>query len=218
VTEPRTPLVAASILAANFLHLEAEARRAEAAGADWLHMDIMDGHFVDNISFGPAVVKALAKTTRLPIDVHLMIEQPDRYFNRFAEVAENITVHVEAQHDVAATLEKIREAGCTAGLALNPPTPFDAVIPYLGKIDLLLVMTVNPGFGGQEFITKTVEKVRLALKHRSQNALRFLIEVDGGINEQTSALSRENGAEVLVAGNYLFNSAEMKTAVNSLRR
>src|SRR2546423_4096249 len=174
-------LVAPSILAADFPHLEAEIHRAEEAGADWLHLDIMDGHFVDTISFGPAVVATVRKHTALPLDVHLMIEHPDHYLPRFLEAGANsITVHVEpeAKHDVAKTLATIRAAGCGVGLTLNPATPFEAIAPYLETIDLLLIMTVHPGFGGQAFRPEMMEKVRRAKewrdahrgKHHNQNA------------------------------------------------
>src|SRR5580658_8260573 len=144
-------IVAPSILASDFGDLRGESARAEKASADWLHLDVMDGHFVDNISFGPAVVAAVHKSSSLPIDVHLMIERPDHYYSRFTGDANNITVHVEADHDIGKTLAGIRAAGCTAGLAIRPKTPFDKVLPYLAEIDLLLVMTVEPGFGGQAF-------------------------------------------------------------------
>src|SRR5436190_3345276 len=143
-------LIAPSILAAAFSRLADDVRRVEEAGADWIHCDIMDGHFVDNISFGPGIVATVRKLTTLPLDVHLMIEHPDHYLPRFIEAGANsITVHVEpeAEHDVAKTLAAIREAGCSAGLTLNPATPFDAVAPFLPSIDLLLIMTVHPGFG-----------------------------------------------------------------------
>lgn len=209
-------IVAASILASDFGDLRGEAARAEKAGADWLHLDIMDGHFVDNISFGPAVVAAVHKASSLPIDVHLMIERPDHYFSRFVENAGNITVHVEARHDVSKTLREIRAAGCTAGLALRPKTSFNDVLPHLPEIDLLLVMTVEPGFGGQAFMEEMMEKVRAAAKYREKHGLGFHIEVDGGINAKTAAISTANGANVLVAGTSVFGAPDMAAAVKSL--
>src|SRR4051794_21480728 len=170
---------------------------AEKAGADWLHLDIMDGHFVDNISFGPAVVATVRKLTQLPLDVHLMIEHPDHYAPRFIEAGANsITVHVEpeAEHDVASTLAAIRAAGCRAGLSLNPATPFSAVRPYLPQIDLLLIMTVHPGFGGQAFRNEMMGKVREAKAWNRANESKIHIEVDGGINPETAKLCLENGA------------------------
>jgi ribulose-phosphate 3-epimerase len=210
-------IVAASILASDFGDLRGEARRAEAAGADWLHLDVMDGHFVDNISFGPAVVSAVHKSSSLPVDVHLMIDRPDHYFSRFTDSAKNITVHVEADHNVSKTMRGIREAGCTAGLALRPATPFDSVIPHLGQIDLLLVMTVEPGFGGQPFMRDMMKKVEAAVQYRDEHHLSYQIEVDGGINKETSPLSIRSGANVLVAGTSVFGAKDMAAAVNSLR-
>ena len=210
-------LIAPSILAADFSRLGEEIRRAETAGADWLHLDVMDGCFVDNISFGPMVCDTVKKTTKLPTDVHLMIERPDRYFSRFVENASNITVHVESCHDVAATLKGIAEAGCGVGLSLNPATPFEQVEPFLESIDLLLVMTVVPGFGGQAFMPEMMAKVRAAAEFRARHGLDFRIEVDGGINAKTGQVCVENGADVLVAGTYLFHSPAIAEAVTSLR-
>ena len=209
-------IVAPSILAADFSRLYDEIHRVEAAGADWIHCDIMDGHFVDNISFGPEIVGIVRGLTNLPLDVHLMIEHADHYVPRFVKAGANsITVHVEpeAKHDVATTLRQIQDAGCRTGLTLNPETPFAVVEPFLDKIDLLLIMTVHPGFGGQPFRADQMQKVKRA---RSLND-KIDIEVDGGINARTARLSIENGANVLVAGTSIFHSRDYATAIRELR-
>jgi ribulose-phosphate 3-epimerase len=211
-------IVAPSILAADFSRLADEVRKVEEAGADWIHCDIMDGHFVDNISFGPAIVDLARKQTELPLDVHLMIEHADHYVPRFVKAGANsITVHVEpeAKHDVAKTLQQIRESGCRVGLTLNPATPFEAVEPFLDKIDMLLVMTVHPGFGGQPFRADQMEKVKRA-KAWSDSERRIDIEVDGGINPETARVSIQNGANVLVAGTSIFRAKDYAEAIRNL--
>ncbi len=213
-------LVAPSILAADFGHLAEDLQRVIAAGADWLHLDIMDGQFVDNISFGPAIVKLVRGLTTLPLDVHLMIERADHYVPRFLEAGANsITVHVEpeANHDVTRTLRAIREGGARAGLTLNPATPFSAVEPHLPNVDLLLVMTVHPGFGGQSFRPEMMEKVRRARDLCDSLGANYDIEVDGGINAETARLCLENGANVLVAGTSVFKTADYAAAMRGLR-
>lgn len=213
----RPVLIAPSILAANFANLGDEIRKVEAAGADWIHCDIMDGHFVDNISFGPAIVDLVRGLTNLPLDVHLMIEHADHYVPRFLKTGANsITVHVEpeAKHDIAETLQQIRDGGRRVGLTLNPETDFKLVEPYLDKIDMLLVMTVHPGFGGQAFRADQMEKVKRA---RSLGGDKIDIEVDGGINAETARMSIDAGANVLVAGTSIFRAKDYAKAIRDLR-
>ena len=216
----RSILIAPSILAADFSRLADEVHRVEDAGADWIHCDIMDGHFVDNISFGSGIVTTVRKLTTLPLDIHLMIQHPDHYLPRFIDAGANsITVHVEpeSKHDVAKTLEQIRGGGCRAGLTLNPATPFAQLEPYLAQLDLLLIMTVHPGFGGQPFRADQMEKVRRARDWKAKNNPALDIEVDGGINPETARVSIENGANVLVAGTSIFHATDYAKAIRELR-
>jgi ribulose-phosphate 3-epimerase len=213
-------LVAPSILAADFSRLADEVHRVEEAGADWIHCDIMDGHFVDNISFGPGIVAIVRKFTNLPLDVHLMIEKPDHYLPRFIDAGANsITVHVEweSKHDVAKTLQQIRDGGSRVGLTLNPDTSFTMVEPFLPELDLLLIMTVHPGFGGQSFRAEQMEKVRRVRNWKAKNNSAIDIEVDGGINPETARASIENGANVLVAGTAIFKSGDYAAEIRALR-
>jgi ribulose-phosphate 3-epimerase len=202
--------VAPSLLSADFAALERSVRLVESAGADLLHLDVMDGMFVPNISFGPMVVETVRRITELKLDVHLMIEEPGRYVDAFADAgADGITVHVEACEDVPGTLEGIRERGVRPGITLRPGTPFSRVEPYLGSVDLVLVMTVEPGFGGQRYMADQESKLNRARELRAAGGLDYRIEVDGGIGPDTARRAVEAGAEVLVAGSALFGAPDM---------
>ena len=213
---PSSPILAPSLLAADFSCLGDEARSVEAGGADWLHLDVMDGHFVPNISFGPLVLKALRRHTRLPFDVHLMIAPVDPFLEAFAEAgADHITVHVEAGPHLHRTLQRIRSLGCRPGVALNPGTPAAMVGPVLDDVDQILVMTVNPGFGGQSFIASQFGKIR---ELRGMVGGRpIVIGVDGGITAATAPAALEAGATMLVAGTSVFGVADRMGALVALR-
>ncbi len=211
-------IIAPSLLASNPGKLGAEAQRAVRAGADWLHVDIMDGHFVPNLTFGPAIVAALRRVTRVPLDVHLMCDRPGMLLKPFHEAgASGLTVHVELGQRVGELLWQIKALGAAVGLAVNPPTPIAAVRPFLQQIDLLLVMTVNPGFGGQSFIEETVPKIQQAAAWRRDSGRDFRIEVDGGITMETVGECARAGADTFVSGTALFGRANLKRAIRQMR-
>jgi ribulose-phosphate 3-epimerase len=210
--------IAPSILSADFAHLADDVARLEAGGADWIHIDVMDGRFVPNLSFGEKVIETVRKLTKLPLDVHLMVVEPENYFNSFAGAgANNMTIHAEAAPHLNRQLARIRELGCGAGVAINPSTSIEAVREVAADIDMLLIMTVNPGFGGQSFIASSVDKVRRArlLLNVAQSGAR--LEVDGGINRDTIAQVWRAGADTFVAGNAVFAAADPGAEISALR-
>ncbi len=211
-------IIAPSLLAANFGRLAAETVRVDNARADWLHLDIMDGHFVPNLSFGPEVVRVLRPLTRIPFDVHLMCSRPEVLLIPFAEAgASHIIVHVELADRVTPLIWKIKSLGLKVGLAVNPPTAIAAAQPFLDQIDQLLIMTVNPGFGGQPFISEMVPKIQQARAWRQEKNLRYHIEVDGGINFKTAVECARAGAGVFVSGSALFGRRQFTRAVRTMR-
>ncbi len=212
--------IAPSILSADFANLERDIHNIEENGADWVHVDVMDGIFVPNISIGIPVVKALRPVTDLPLDVHLMIDRPVRYVEEFVKAgADWLTIHVEADQpqNTLAALDKIRELGCKAGIVLKPRTPAEAAIPYLEKCDLILVMTVEPGFGGQKFMADMMPKIKKLREMLDEVNPSCIIEVDGGVDAVTHTVCKENGAEVLVAGSAYFKAANRAEFVKTIQ-
>jgi ribulose-phosphate 3-epimerase len=207
------------VLSADFARLGEQVREVESAGADLLHVDVMDGRFVPNLSIGVPVVEALRRLTRLPLDVHLMIEEPARYVDTFARAgADWITVHVEAERHLHRTLQQVRGLGLRAGVALNPATPVSLIEPVAGGVDLVLVMSVNPGFGGQRFIEPVRDKIAALARLRRERRLRFDIEVDGGVDAANAGALARLGADVLVVGSAVFNGGRPGAALRALRR
>ncbi len=211
--------IAPSILSADFARLGEEIRDVERGGADWIHVDVMDGRFVPNITIGPLIVEAIRPVTKLPLDVHLMIEEPDRYIPQFAKSgADWITVHQEACRHLHRTLYLIKEQGVKAGVVLNPATPLVTIESVLEDLDMVLLMTVNPGFGGQKFIHSVVPKIKELRRMLDERGLDHVeIEIDGGVNAQTARLCEEAGGTVLVAGSAVFNQADRAQAIAAIR-
>ncbi len=211
-------LLSPSILSADFAKLADAAQLMEKAGADWLHIDVMDGHFVPNITIGPVVVKSLKKHTSLPMDVHLMITDPIKYAEAFAKAgAWGLTFHLEAMPDPSAVIKEFQRLGVKPGISIKPGTPASKVLPYLKDVNVVLVMTVEPGFGGQSFMADMIPKIKEISAYIKANKLSCKIEVDGGIDSTTGKLCVEGGADVLVAGNSIFNSPDPITAAQTLK-
>ncbi len=211
-------LIAPSLLSAEFTNFAAALEFLEQAGADMVHCDVMDGLFVPNITFGQPMIAALRKKTKLPLDVHLMVQDPGRYVAEFADAgADIITVHAEACTHLHRTLQQIREKGCKAGVALNPATPLDVLEYVMNDVDLILCMSVNPGFGGQKFIPAVLEKVRKAAKMIASTGREILLEVDGGVNEENAPELIKAGATLLVAGNAVFKNTDPAAAIRHIK-
>lgn len=217
----KTALVAPSILSADFTHLGADIKRIQDAGADWLHFDVMDGHFVPNISFGLPVLQGIAKTHKMVNDVHIMISNPREYAQRFVEAgADYLTFHYEScesDSEVFEVIDIIHKYGAKAGLSIKPKTPIEKVFPFLYSLELVLIMSVEPGFGGQSFIRDSLGKILRLRNYIDENEIKTLIEIDGGINDQTARECKQMGVDVFVAGSYIFNADDVQVAIRSLK-
>lgn len=211
-------LIAPSLLSADFSRLGEEVKDVEKGGADWLHVDVMDGHFVPNLTIGPLVVEALKPRTKLPMDCHLMVSRPEEWIDAFAKAgAHCITIHAEATPHLNRHLDTIRAYGILAGVSLNPGTSLAAVEEVLSMVDLVLVMSVNPGFGGQKFIESSLSKIDRLASIREENDLDFLIQVDGGVNAKNAGILKQAGADILVAGSAVFSAKNRAAAIKALR-
>jgi ribulose-phosphate 3-epimerase len=210
--------IAPSILSADFSKLGEEILEVEKGGADYIHVDVMDGHFVPNITIGPLIVDSIRPITQLPLDVHLMIENPDQYIKAFADAgADYITVHVEASRHLHRTIHYIKSFGVKAGVVLNPATPVESIQHIIGDVDMVLLMSVNPGFGGQKFIPEVLPKIRKVRKMAEEKGVNLEIEIDGGVNSETAKLCIEAGANVLVAGSAIYNEKDRAKAISLIR-
>ena len=216
---PASPArIAPSLLSANFARLADEVAMCEAGGADWLHIDVMDGRFLPNLTFGAKVIETVRKLTKLPLDVHLMVVEPENYFDSFVKAGANtLTIHVEAAPHLQRQLARIRELGCAAGVALNPATPVESIKEVIPDLDVLLIMTVNPGYGGQAFIPQSIDKVARARALLDAARSRAALEVDGGIARNTIASVRAAGADTFVAGNAIFSAKDPRGEIGALR-
>ncbi|MES2767921.1 MAG: ribulose-phosphate 3-epimerase [Bdellovibrionota bacterium] len=220
-------IVSPSLLSCDFANIEREVKAVTEAGADWLHVDVMDGHFVNNITIGPPVVRAIKKVSKLPLDVHLMIENPEKYVDAFIKAGSDyLTIHVEATKEPLDVLRKIKSQNVNPGITLRPSTNLSEILPFLDEVAMVLIMTVEPGFGGQSFMPEQVEKIKILKKEIEKRNLDIHIEVDGGINKETAKICRDAGANAFVSGSYIFDSGKetasdfndaYKKAIQSLR-